>query len=212
MPRKASPYVRVTTVLDFVDSNWKQYWFKSVGLEEADRISKESTTFGKNVHSIAENHLIGSPLPEELTERQKTCGNYLVQWCKEAVVQPLGLGGKKAVELDLKSEKYKLTGHPDLLCTFGTNPLPWVADWKTSKKCSKGYALQLAAYAYMVKEQYGLEIHDGVIVRVPNDPNAVPQFETHTFHLLLKKYWPMFLKCLEVYHYYNGKGKWAKGA
>ncbi len=208
MPRKANPYTRVTAVLDWVDSNWKQYWLRSVGFEEADRISKESTAFGRNVHKIVENHLIGSPLPEELTEREKACGNYLVQWCKESVVKPIELNGQKAIELDLKSEKMKLTGHPDMVCSFGTNPLPWVVDWKTSKKCSKGYPLQLAAYAYMVKEQYGLEIHDGVIVRVPSDPNAMPQLELHQFTGLQKVYWPMFKKCLEVYSFYNGKGKW----
>jgi hypothetical protein len=208
MPRKANPYCRVTEVIDFVDSAWKQYWFKSVGLAEADRISKESTDFGKGVHSVAENFLLGTPIERAISERQKYCGDLLINWCKEASVKPLEVSGKKAIELDLISERYKLTGHPDLVCTFGSNPVVWIVDWKTSKECRRGYALQLAAYATILKEQYGIDCDDGCIIRVPSDPNATPQFEAHEFHNIKETYWPVFEQALDVLHYFKKKGKW----
>lgn len=208
--KPASPYSRVTSVIDFIDSAWFKYWVKSVGFEETERIGKESTEFGKAVHSIVENYLIGTPLPEVVTERQQFCGNMLVDWCKQSAIQPVELGGKPGVEVALQSEKYMLTGHPDLVGRFGDQETIWLVDWKTSKACRKGYALQLAAYAYMLEEQFGMKVDDGVIVRVPSDPNSEPQFETHTFHSLRKQYWPVFLKGLEVYQYFNGKGKWKK--
>lgn len=209
MPRKANPYCRVTEVIGFVDSEWYKYWVKSVGVEECDRISLESTTFGKGVHSIAESYLTGVPTTVALSDRQKYCGELLVKWCKEALVKPLKVGDKLAIELDLVSEKYKLTGHPDLICTFAEVPTIWIVDWKTSKECRRGYALQLAAYAQMLKEQYGLECNDGSIVRVPSDPNTVPQFETHEFHNLKEKYFPVFEKALDVLHYFKKKGAWS---
>jgi hypothetical protein len=209
MPKKANPYERVTNVIDFVDSQWKQYWFKSVGLQEADRISSESTGFGKGVHSIAESFLTEVPITVALSDRQKYCGDLLVKWCKEALVKPIKVEDKLAIELPLVSEKYKLTGHPDLICTFAEVPTLWIVDWKTSKECRRGYALQLAAYAQMLKEQYGLECNDGSIIRVPSDPNIMPQFETHEFHNLKEKYWPVFEKALDVLHYFKKKGIWS---
>jgi predicted RecB family nuclease len=209
MPRKANPYERVTNVIDFVDSQWKQYWFKSVGLAEVDRISSESTEFGKGVHSIAESFLTSIPSTFVLSDRQKYCGDLLVKWCKEALVKPITVDNKLGIELDLISEKYKLTGHPDLICTFADTPTLWIVDWKTSKECRRGYALQLAAYAKMLEEQYGLQCNDGTIVRVPSDPNTTPQFETHEFHNLKEKYWPVFEKALDVLHYFKKKGIWS---
>lgn len=210
--RKANEYQRVTEVISFIDSAWFKYWVKSVGLEEADRISLESTTFGKGVHSIAENYLLKTTIEAEFSERQKTCGSLITKWIDEAKVKPLLIGEEKkpAIELDLKSEKYKLTGHPDLINTFGDSPINWVCDWKTSKKCSRGYILQLAAYAKMIEEQYGIEVNDGAIIRTPSDPNLIPQFETHEFHNLKEKYWPVFEECLDIVQFFKSKGKWSK--
>lgn len=261
MPRKANPYLRVTSIASFVNSEWKEFWYKSIergskgqpglldmiaqeivdysktpqtvefwktflstrtALKEAERIGKESTDFGKAVHSIAEAFLLGQPEPttitlqdqwdkdytRPLTEREKFCGSLLVKWCKEAKVKPIMLGGKPAIETALQSETLGLTGHPDLVCTFGEDPTIWIVDWKTSKEFRLEYKLQLAAYVAIIKEQYGIEIENGVIIRVPSDPNVTPQFEPHIVRNLLSKYLPAFLSCLDAVLFFKNRGKW----
>ena len=207
MPRQPNKYTRVTTILDFINSSWKQYWIKSVGIAETDRISRESTEFGRQVHAIAENYLTGKIIEKTPTEREQFCGDLLIRWCKEAQVKPLELEGQKAVEVELKSETYGLIGHPDLICTFDKDSTLFVCDWKTSKEFRLEYPLQLAAYAMMLKEQYGLVCNDGAIIRTPSDPNVMPQFETHEYHQLSEKYQGVFLECLDIYNYFSKKGR-----
>ncbi len=203
---------------------WKTFLSDRTAMAVADRISKESTDFGKAVHSIAEAFLLGQdepkvitledewdkPFTRQITAREKFCGEMLVKWCKEAKVKPITLGGKLAIETALESETLGLTGHPDLVCTFGDNPTVFIIDWKTSKENRVEYGLQLAAYCLIIKEQFGVEINDGAIVRVPSDPNSKPQFETHEYHNLLTRYGPAFISALETVHYFKGRGKWAK--
>lgn len=261
MGRKANPYLRVTSIASFVNSEWKEFWFKSIekgskgepgllditanecvkfsqqkhsadewkafltsrtAMKEAERIGRESTEFGKAVHSIAEAFLLGQPEPgtitlqdqydkdytRSLTEREKFCGSLLVKWCQEAKVKPIMLGGKPAIETALQSETLGLTGHPDLVCTFGDDPTIWIVDWKTSKEFRLEYKLQLAAYAAMIKEQYGIEINNGVIIRVPSDPNVTPQFEPHIVHDLLTKYFDAFKSCLDAVLFFKKRGRW----
>lgn len=261
MGRKANPYLRVTSIASFVNSEWKTFWYGSIekgskgqpglldivanecieyskhphtpkewkaflstrtALKEADRIGKESTDFGKAVHSIAEAFLLGQAEPttitlqdqwdkdytRAITTREKFCGDLLVRWCKEAKVRPIMLGGKPAIETALQSETLGLTGHPDLVCTFGDDPTVWIVDWKTSKEFRLEYKLQLAAYVAMIKEQYGIEINNGVIIRVPSDPNVMPQFEAHIVRDLLTKYFEAFKSCLDAVLFFKNRGKW----
>lgn len=208
MPRKANPYIRVTDVCSFINGSWWQYWAKSVGIAECERISLESTEFGKAVHKVIENHLIATPIPELTTERQLFCGKLMVDWCKQTNFKPLMIEGKPCIEYTLTSEKYMFRGHPDVIGTFGDDPRPWVVDWKTSKECRLEYILQKAAYAYALGEQCGIECNDGTVVRTPSDPNVMPQFETHPFNNLKEVYFPIFLEGLHIVEFFKKRGKW----
>jgi hypothetical protein len=208
MPRKANPYIRVTEVTSFINAEWYKYWAKSVGIEECERVSKESTDFGKAVHKVAENYLIGTEVPPTLTNRELFCGGLIVKWCKETNVKPIMINNAPAVECTLTSEKYGYRGHPDLLCTFGEDTTMWVADWKTSKESRLEYPLQMSAYAGAAEEEHGLKINDGVIVRTPSDPNAEKQFETHPYHDLRTIFFPVFLEGLDIVQFFKRKGKW----
>lgn len=208
MPRKANPYIRVTDVISFVNSEWWKWWAKNVGIEECERVSKESTEFGKAVHKIVENHLLGTEIPPTLTNRQLFCGGLLVKWCQETRVKPITLNNTPAVECTLTSERHGYRGHPDLVCTFGEDPTIWIADWKTSKESRLDYPLQMAAYAYALQEEHGIRANDGVIVRTPSDPNAEKQFETHPYHDLHGVFLPVFMEALNVMKFFLRKGKW----
>lgn len=202
-------------------AEWKAFLAERTAMQEADRISRESTDFGKAVHSIAEAFLLGLPTPttitledkygkeytRAITDRENFSGGLLVNWCKETKVKPIMLGGKPAIEVALQSETHFLTGHPDLVCTFGDDPTIWIVDWKTSKEFRLEYKLQLAAYTAMIKEQFGVVVNAGVIIRVPSDPNAKKQFEQHPVYNL-EKYFEAFLSCLDAMKFFTNKGRW----
>lgn len=205
MPRKANPYSRVTEICGFIDSHWYQFWIKHVGVAEADRISKESADFGTGVHQLVEDYLKGVPTPPIYSDRQVTQAGLIINWCKQSNVKPVMIKDKPAIELALISEQYKLTGHPDLIATFGDDPTVFLLDWKTSKEARRTYILQLAAYSRMLQEQYSISCDNGAIIRVPSDPNVSPQFEAHTINNLQTKWWPIFNEALDIHNFLKGK-------
>lgn len=197
---KKPSYIRVTSVLSAVDAEWVKYWYKSVGVEEAERISRESAEFGTGVHKIVEigiKQLDTGVSLKEYSERQVECANHILQWFYEQKVKPL------YIEQELIDKKLGLIGHCDLIGEI--NGHNYLIDFKTSKKIGKSYPLQLAAYSYMAEKQFKLKIDNGVIVRTPNDPKAEPQFEVVEYHSLKKQFWPVFKQCLAVYKYFKGK-------
>lgn len=208
MPRKAVTHTRVTAVCSFIDSEWWQFWAKSVGIAECERISKESAEFGTGVHKLVEDYLRGIPTPPIYSDRQMTQAGLIIDWCKQSKVKPVMIKDKPAIELELISEQYKLKGHPDLVATFGDEPTIWILDWKTSKEARRTYILQMAAYAKMLKEQFGLDANVGAILRAPSDPNTEKQFETHTVRDLQTKWWPMFHQALDIYNFLKKKGEY----
>ena len=132
------------------------------------------------------------------TDRQIECANHIMSWLQEVKAKPLH------IEPKLEDKKLGLCGHADLIAEIdGTN---WVLDWKTSKKVSLTYPLQLSAYAAMASKQFRLKIDNGAIVRVPNDPKADPQFEVVQYNGM-SKWFKMFKQFLAVYKYLTGKDK-----
>lgn len=196
MKTKKPSYIRVTSVLSAVDAEWYKYWVKSVGVEEAERISKESAEFGTLVHKDVQLYLENSGLLLS-TDRVHECSGHIIDWLREQKVKPL------YIEQELIDKKLGLIGHCDLLAEI--NGHNYIVDFKTSKKIGKSYPLQLAAYSYMAEKQFKIKIDNGVIVRTPNDPKAEPQFEVQEYHNLKKQFWPIFRDCLSVYKYFKGK-------
>lgn len=208
-----SPYIRVTSVLGFLDSAWKEYWYKNLAkscsnpMEEADRIGKESGAFGTAVHEIVEAHLLKHPLEKVYTPRQLQCAGTLIQWLTEAGAEVLMVDGRPAIEFEVVSESLGLIGHLDAVLTIdGT---PWLIDWKTSSKMRKTFPLQKAAYAKMLQIQYGINVNDGATLRVDRDPSVAAQFEVKEYHGLLDVYWDVYKSGLDFYSFMNNKGKWA---
>ncbi len=111
MKKKEQKLARVTSVLSFLNSAWLQYWYRKVGFQEADRISRESQEFGKAVHRFAEGYfktVLEQKADEEIYAlREGQCGNNLITWFDENKVKPLYL------EQELKDTKIGLIGHCD---------------------------------------------------------------------------------------------------
>lgn len=212
MGRKASPFTRVTTVLGWIDSAWYEYWLKGLAkvtnnpVAEAGRISTESAEFGTGVHKLVEAYLRKEMPKEIFMPRQIECAGHIIQWLKEVNAEPLMIQGKPAIEFEVKSLGLGLIGHFDAVVQV--NGVPWIVDWKTSSKMRRSFPLQKSAYAMMLEEEYGIHVDDGATIRVDRDPAAESQFEVKEYHNLHSKYWPVFQEALNVYNFFNKKGKW----
>lgn len=171
---------------------------------EAERIGRETAEFGTCVHKIIENHLTNKEDATIYTARKNECANHVIQWLKETKAELVDIGGIPSIEFEVVDDDLKLIGHFDGL--FKINGTLWIVDYKTASKMKKEFPLQKAAYAKML-EKYGLDVNDGVTIRIDRDPSAKKQFELKEYHNLKENYWPIFKKGLDVYQYFSGKVK-----
>lgn len=188
--------IRVTSVLSFVNSSWKEFWFRKVGIEAADQISKESREFGTKVHELIECYLkTGNTDFSSIDASQDhmECADLVISWLKENKVKPLH------IEVLLKDSSLNLIGHADLIAQIGNEIV--VIDWKMSNSHRKEYVLQKAAYAHMAKPTLKLYVDKGITVRVDKETKALDVKE----YTNLKKYWKIFRQCLDVYKYFYYK-------
>lgn len=196
--------IRVTSVLDYVESKWKEYWWRSVGFETADKISRDSAAFGTLVHKKIEGVLkneITLELESQLPEDQ--CAIAVVMWLEQNGVKPLFETYEKSLEIEVKDSRLGLIGHFDYAALV--NGEPCIVDFKTSNKMRKSFPLQKAAYAKMANKQLKVDINKGITIRSHwNKETQSVEFETQTYDKLVKKYWPKFKDALIVYKYFNG--------
>jgi genome maintenance exonuclease 1 len=147
-PNTGIPYPSVTTVLADHGKAGLDKWRKNVGEEQAKRISYQASSFGTNLHSLCEAHILGEPLP-------KSMPNELQRF---RILRPTideRISDVYALETRLFSDKLKVAGQTDVIGKFdGINS---VIDFKTSKRIKEdkwveSYWLQEAMYAYMWAE------------------------------------------------------------
>ena len=192
--RMEKGWSRVTSVLSALNSSWLEFWWRKNGFEACDKIRDDSTAFGKKVHSYIEDYVRDGKVPP--AGREGTCALAVIKWLSDNKVKPLHL------EVELKDSKLRLVGHADLLCEIDGEQI--VLDYKTSKKVSKDYALQLSAYAHMANKQLGTKIDKGIILRADKDPEKEVQLEVVEY-TDMKKYWKIFLAGLQYYKFIQGK-------
>lgn len=185
-------YSRVTSVLGYLTAEWLQYWWRSKGFEECDRVRDEATTYGKKVHKFVEEFVAKSIYPSsETVEGQRAIT--ICRWLAENKVVPLGY------EVEVKDSKLKLIGHFDLLAEIGGEK--YVVDYKTSKKVDKTYALQLSAYSYLIKKTLKLDVNKGIILRIDKVSGELEVVKYEN----LKPFWTIFRAGLMFYKFMNGK-------
>lgn len=160
---EGSRYQSVTTALgEYFDTETKlQEWRKRVGEDNAKRISRTATSRGQRFHDLLELYLKNedSSVPLNIKE------------IFDATVDKLDIliNTVHMLEAPLYSDKYRLAGRVDCICTTGADDHLTVIDFKTSAKEKKrswieSYFLQCAAYAFMFEERYGKPINDCKIV------------------------------------------------
>lgn len=152
-------YISITTITSFFNRQIFIDWRKKVGNEEADKITKASTTRGTNLHTLNECYLQGLPLPD-VPEISKQ----LFEVNKPALHK---IGKIYGIELGLYSDYLGVAGTCDLLAEYDSELA--IIDYKTSKKPKprewlEHYFVQCCAYAFMLKELTGMEVKKFVII------------------------------------------------
>ncbi len=153
--------VRVTQVLNFCESAWKEYWFRSIGFEAADKISKESAEFGTKVHKLVEQDLL-EPVGLEVTPEGQ-CAAKILSYIKEYRIVPLFHVWPDSLEVEVSDKKLGLIGHFDMAALICGEA--YIVDFKTSNKMRKSFPLQKAAYAKMANKMFGVKINKGLTIR-----------------------------------------------
>ena len=148
-------YPSVTTVISFIGRDKWAAWQKKVGLEEANKVRKHSTTRGTNFHKLVEVYLQNGDY-ESLPEYQ----NPLVQMMFKAAKKQLDarLDNIHLQEQTMYSHKICLAGTVDLVCEVDGELS--IVDFKTAKsekpeEWLEDYFVQLSAYWAMFSERTG---------------------------------------------------------
>jgi hypothetical protein len=177
-------YPSITTVLSYDPEKIRALarWRARVGQDEADKVSRHSTTRGTALHKLCENYL---------THNQTDIKNYLEKenFFKVKSLLERGVGPMYCMEKPLYSRELGVAGRCDLITEFKTDLdsryYPTVIDFKTSGKTKyhkniHQYFVQGAAYATMFQEMTGVEVPRIVIIIVTEELNEPQVFVEQT--------------------------------
>lgn len=135
-------------------------WRKKVGDAKADKITKQSTSRGTDMHSLVENYLLNIP---ELPEVQPL-SDYLFKIARKELDK---INNIHAIEDSLYSEVLGIAGTVDCIAEYDGELA--VIDFKTSKKPKpvewiEHYFVQCMAYGCMLYELTGISVKKLVII------------------------------------------------
>ena len=154
----------VTTITGrFKEAGGLVHWAWALGKEGKDyrEIRDAAANAGTLAHEMIDAHIhgVGSEISgdEETVSKAKSAFNAYMNWQQNSQFKI------EWTERQLVSERYKFGGTPD---AFGTiNNQPVLIDWKTSNAVHSDYLLQLAAYAELIRENYGIEVQGFYLCR-----------------------------------------------
>lgn len=189
-------YPSITTVLGKTMSEEKENalksWQMSLGMDLAQKKTKEAANRGTAVHLLAERFIKGEDLvkPGESFE-QSAMTSFNALKLKLKKINPW------AQEVALYSDVLGVAGRTDLIGEF--NGTPSIIDFKTSSKLKKDsdiedYKFQLCAYAQMHNEMFGTDISHGVILMTSD--GGFPQ----EFRVDLSKYTDALAKRVATFY------------
>lgn len=178
----------VTENFDIVNIPNLLYWYGTKGWDACQKVMKESSKYGSQVHDAIERMLDGKDLL--VTGHQRKMVLEVEKWVTQTKFNVL----KKEVAVINEEDMYG--GTFDVIGSFGDDPRLWVGDWKTSNRTAKSYGLQLAAYAVAHNKQYGTNIDDGFCFRMDKLLKPGKRWvEITEYHNLQRDYYPIFKAC-----------------
>jgi genome maintenance exonuclease 1 len=151
--------VSITSVTSHKNRNFFSKWRKKVGEAEADKITRQATSRGTDMHSLVEHHLKNEELP-----KVQPLSEYLFKIAKPELDK---INNIHALESSLYSKVLGVAGTVDAIAEFDGELA--VIDFKTSKKPKprewiEHYFVQAAAYACMFYEMTEIPVKKLVIL------------------------------------------------
>ena len=151
--------VSITSVTSHKNRQFFANWRKKVGEEEADKITRQATSRGTDMHTLTEHHLKNEDLP-----KVQPLSEFLF---KIALPEINKINNIYALENSLYSKVLGVAGTVDCIAEY--NGELAIIDFKTSKKPKpkewiEHYFVQCAAYACMLYELTGIVVKKFVIL------------------------------------------------
>jgi hypothetical protein len=152
--------VSITSVTSHKNRQFFANWRKKVGEEKANKITKQATSRGTDMHTLVEEYLKNSI---ELPEVQPL-SNFLFKIAKENLNR---INNVYALEGSLYSKHLGIAGTVDCIAEFDGELA--IIDFKTSKKPKpvewiEHYFVQCMAYGCMLYELTGISVKKLVII------------------------------------------------
>jgi len=152
--------VSITSVTSHKSREFFAKWRKKVGEAEANKITKQATSRGTDMHTLSENYLLNVP---ELPKVQPL-SELLFQIAKPELDK---INNIHALERSLYSLVLGIAGTVDCIAEYDGELA--IIDFKTSKKPKprewiEHYFVQCAAYACMLFELTGIAVKKFVII------------------------------------------------
>ena len=177
--------VSITSIISHYNREIFMKWRKRVGNDEANKISKQSTSRGTDMHTLVENYMMNKDLPtvQPLSE-------FLFKQAKTDLDR---IDNIHAIEQALFSKELGVAGTVDCIAEFDGELA--VIDFKTSKKPKpekwiQHYYVQCAAYACMLYEMTGIIVKKFVIIMSceNGEVEIYEQYDKRKYINLLSKY------------------------
>lgn len=179
-------FVSITSVTTHKNRQFFADWRKKVGDKEADKITRQATSRGTDMHSLVENYLYNTP---ELPKVQPL-SEVLFKIAKPELNK---INNIHALESSLYSKVLGVAGTVDCIAEY--NGELAVIDFKTSKKPKpvewiEHYFVQCAAYACMLYELTGISVKKLVILMACENGECIvyEEYDKEKYIKLLIKY------------------------
>jgi genome maintenance exonuclease 1 len=179
-------FVSITSVTSHHNRHIFEDWRRRVGEDEANRINKQATSRGTDLHSMVENYLLNIP---ELPDKS------LISKHLFKIIRPElnNINNIYALESSLYSKILGIAGTVDCIAEYKGELS--IIDFKTSKKSKpkswiEHYFVQAAAYACMFYEITKIPVKKLVILMACEDGDCVvyEEYDKAKYIKLLKTY------------------------
>ncbi len=177
--------VSITSVISHYNREVFRSWRAKVGNEEANKVTKQATSRGTDMHTLAECYLMNRNLPpvQPLSE-------YLFKQAKSDLDK---IENIHAIEQSLFSTELGIAGSVDCIAEYDGELA--VIDFKTAKKPKPrkwidSHFVQCAAYACMLYEMTGIMVKKFVIIMSceNGEVEIYEEYDKRKYINLLSKY------------------------
>jgi len=183
--------VSITSITSHKNKEFFAEWRKKIGTEKADRITKQATSRGTDMHTLTENYLLNIP---ELPKVQPL-SEFLFKIAKPELDK---INNIHALESSLYSKYLGIAGTVDCIAEYEGELA--IIDFKTSKKEKprdwiEHYFVQCCAYACMLQELTGISVKKFVIIMACESGDCVvyEEYDKEKYIRLLVQYIKAFV-------------------